>query len=89
MAHQALGDFVVIRRLVDNQSAGGIYLPEKHHELIHRGRVLSVGEDIGSDPSLPPVSDGDVIRYIPSGIIFEDGIEAVKYENIISRELVK
>ena len=62
-----LGDKIVVKRLeAEQQTAGGIVLPDSAREKPQQGRVLSVGDGrtlADGTRTQPQVSDGDRVLF--------------------------
>lgn len=56
-----LGDRVLIEPIVENQTAGGLFLPEAAVEKPTKGRVLAVG------PRVEGVAAGDTVVFSKYG----------------------
>jgi chaperonin GroES len=67
MRIEPLGDKVVIKRLdTEEQTAGGIFIPESSRERPQQGRVLSVGPGkLSSDGTVskPQIDEGDRVIF--------------------------
>ncbi len=63
-----LGDKVVVKRLdMDEQTAGGIFIPDTARVKPQQGRVLSVGEGrllADGSRSTPQISEGDRVLFL-------------------------
>jgi chaperonin GroES len=64
MGIRLLGDRVMVQRLEEEQTAGGIHLPESARERPQKAKVIAVGEGRKLDNGTlvaPDVKQGDVV----------------------------